>query len=223
MLQEFTQEIKNRMLDAIRDVHTVIQGRIVTFDPDNCEASILPFGKFKMPDGSVMDYPHLTAVPVYTIQGSGQTATIAYPIKHNDECTILFSEQSLDTWRTKAKSDTDLRFDLSNAIAIVGLFDKPNPLVREACDDDAIIIEKDGTRVKLTMDEITICDKSGQVITLSQSGVTISASNVNITASGGVFIAGDLSVEGNISNAGNMVTGGIHTDSIGTHVTQGDD
>ena len=149
MLQEFTQELKNVVLDILRGVHTVIMGKIVTYDPDKNLASILPDGKFKKPDGSMMDYPKLNKVPVYIMQGSEQTATFVYPIKKDDECIILFSEQALDTWLTKAKSDTDLKFDLSNAVAVVGMFAKPNPLIKEACKDNSIIIEKDGERVRL--------------------------------------------------------------------------
>ena len=92
MLQEFTQEIKNVVLDILRGVHTVIPGKIVTYDPDKNLASILPDGKFEKPDGSKMDYPKLNEVPVYVIQGSEQTATFVYPIKKNDECMVLFSE-----------------------------------------------------------------------------------------------------------------------------------
>ena len=86
MLQEFTQELKNNIADTLRDVHTLIPGKIVTFDPDKCTASVLPFGKFKKPDGSMMDYPQLNEVPVYVMQGSEQTATVVYPVKPEDEC-----------------------------------------------------------------------------------------------------------------------------------------
>ena len=171
MLQEFTQEMKNNIQDVLRDVHTIIPGKIVTFNPDKCEASILPFGKFKKPDGSMMDYPQLNEVPVYIIQGSGQTATIVYPIKPDDECLVLFSEQALDTWRSKAESTTDLKFDLSNASAIVGMFSKPNPLIKEACNSDALIIEKDGDRVLL---------KKGNIYVHSSGHITLTAPMIDL-------------------------------------------
>ena len=94
VLSEFTQELKNLVRDTLRDIHTIIPGRIVSFDPDECVASILPFGKFKKPDGSMIDYPQLNKVPVYVIQGGEQTATIVYPVKKDDECIVFFAEQA---------------------------------------------------------------------------------------------------------------------------------
>ena len=148
-LQEFTQEIKNFVHDILQEVHTIIPGRVVSFDPNRCEASVLPFGNFKTPGGKLLPFPQLNSVPVFTMQGSGQAASVVFPIKPDDECLVLFSEQTLDTWRTKAASKTDLKFDMSNAIALVGLFSRPNPLVKTAADKDAVIIDRGGTRIAL--------------------------------------------------------------------------
>jgi hypothetical protein len=198
MIQEFTEEVKNVILDKLRDVHTMIPGRIVTFDPDKCEASILPFGKFKKPDGSMMDYPQLNEVPCYIMQGSEQTATVVFPIKPGDECIVLFSEQALDTWRTKAASNTDLKFDLSNASAIVGMFSKPNPLVKEACADNSLIIEKDGERVRLKKGETYIRDTAGQSITMTPAAITIQANTavVNVNGNASVTAGGSVNIKG---------------------------
>ena len=219
MIQEFTQEMKNLVLDILRGVHTVITGKIVTFDPDKCEASILPFGKFKKPDGSMMDYPQLNEVPVYVMQGSEQTATFVYPIKKDDECILLFSEQALDVWRTKAESDTDLKFDLSNAIAIIGQFSKPNPLIKEACKDNSVIIEKDGERVRLKKGETYISDTADQSITMTPDAITTVANNVIVKNKGNTTVTiegnADVTVGGNakmdISGTADVKAGGAVT------------
>ena len=220
MLQEFTQGIKDRMQDMLRDAHTAIPGRIVSFDADKCEASILPYGKYKKPDGSMMDYPQLNEVPIYVMQGSGQTASVVFPIKSGDECVILFSEQALDGWRKKSESGTDLRFDLSNAVAVVGLFSKPNPLVKEACADNSLIIEKDGERVRLKKGESYIRDTAGQSITLTPEAITIVANNavVNVGGNAKVDVSGNASLQtggsvsvnagGNMSIVGNVSIAG---------------
>ena len=170
-MQEFTQEMKNLMSDTIRDVHTALPGKIVSFDPAKCEATVLPSGKFKKPDGSMMDFPQIFGVPIMFLQSAGQTATIAYPVRANDQCSIFFAEQALDTWKTDSESDTDLRFDLTNAFAVVGLFAKANPLVQEACDNDALIVEKDGERVLL---------KNGTINIQCSGSVSISAPIINL-------------------------------------------
>ena len=144
MVSEFTQELKNLIGEKTRDMHTVLPGRVLSFDPDKCEAVVLPHGKYRKPDGTAMDFPQISSVPVYFPQGAGQTAIIAWPVKPGDECLLLFAEQTLETWKSGAASNTDLRFDLQNAVAIVGLFSKANPLVREACDTNSIIIRSAG-------------------------------------------------------------------------------
>jgi hypothetical protein len=195
MIQEFTQQIKNTIRDCINGIHTAIPGKIIFFDPEKCEAAVLPYGKYTTPSGIVIDYPTLNGVPVLIPQYAAQTATIAFPIKPGDECLLLFCEQPLDGWRSGTKSTASLRFDLSSAVTLVGLFAKPNPLVKTACDEDALILEKGGSR-------ITIRPKSIIEIT------------------GNVVVYGDLDVKGNISNSGNMATLGIHSDANGTHKNQ---
>ena len=186
MIQEFTQEVKNLIHDILKDVHTIIQGKIESYNPDDCTAFILPYGKYKKPDGTTLDYPVIPDVPVYVTQGSGQTATIAVPVKKGDECLILFSEQTTDTWRTGALSSTDLRFDLSNAVAVVGMFARPNPLMREAYSDDAIIIQNGNGRIKMTKTDITVqavnvmVNASGNATVTADGNVRVSGATVNI-------------------------------------------
>ena len=195
MMQKFTQEMKSLMNDTIRDIHTVLPGRIISFDPDKCEAVVLPYAKFRKPNGKIMDFPQISEVPVYIMQGCGQTATVVYPIRPNDDCILLFSEQALDVWRTNASSDTELKFDLQNAMAIVGLFVKPNILMKEACDDDSLIVEKDGERLRLKKGETYISDTAGQSITMTPSSTTMVVNNLVIKSKGNI----DITAAGNIT------------------------
>lgn len=66
-----------------------------------------------------------------------------------------------------------MKFDLSNAVAIVGLFAQGNSVMAEATNSNAVIVDVKGTRVKV------------------QSGlVQIDSAAVNIN--GNVTITGDL-------------------------------
>ena len=198
MKQEFTQELKNATEETLRGIHTALPGKVDSFDPDKCMADVIPYGKFRKPDGGFMDFPKISGVPVLVMQGSGQTATVAFPIKPGDECLLLFSEQTLDIWETGASSNTDLRFDLSNAIALIGLFAKPNAAVKEACAGNALIIEKDGSRIHVKGGEIGIRDSAGQSITMGGGSTTMTVNNLNIQSSGNVSIAagGNVTVTG---------------------------
>ena len=194
MMSELTQEIKDGTLEAIRNVHTMVPGRIISFNPDKCEASVLPYGRYKKPDGSVIPYPQINEVPVYVMQGSAQTATFVYPVISGDECLILFAEQALDAWRKKTEPKTDLKFDLSNAVAIVGLMSKPNPLIKEACSDNAVIVEKDGERIRLKKGETYIMDTAGQSITLTPDAVAVIGNKITMQSQSSIDLTAAVSV-----------------------------
>lgn len=182
MQQEFIQEIINTVRENIKGIHTACPGKIVSYDAENGLATVLPMMKFKTSSGAIIDYPQITGVPVWMPQSSGQQATIAYPIKPNDGCLIIFAEQSIDYWMYGQETDTDLRFDLSNAICIPGLFSTANSTVKDACNSDSIIIDYAGTRIAM---------KSG-----------------NVSIKGNVSIDGNLDVKGNTTLVGNVTTSG---------------
>lgn len=150
MLQEFVQRVIELADEAVNGVHTAFPGIIVAFDTDTCLATIQPLIKYRKPDGKNINYPLLYGVPVVFPQGFGQSATIAFPVFAGDYCLCVASEQSLDLWMYGYETETDLRHDLSNAICIPGLFSKPNAVMKEACSDNAIILDVNGTQIKVT-------------------------------------------------------------------------
>lgn len=192
MMQEFVEAVKNTVRSELSDVHTAVPGKIVSFDAATGLATVLPVMKFKKPDGTSIDYPQITGVPVLFPQGYGQNATIAFPVKAGDGCLIVVAENSIDYWQFGQETDTDLSFDMTNAICIPGLFTKANADVKQACDENAVVVNCSGSKIVL---------KSGQA---------------QITA-GTVTVNGNLKVNGNVSawnvSAGNVtgsedVTGG---------------
>lgn len=178
---EFVNQVKKTAENLLGQVHTCVPGKIVSFDGATCQATVLPAMKIKKPNGEMLDYPQITGVPVVFPQSSAQGVTIAYPVKAGDGCLIVFSEQALDQFLYEQDTGTDLKFDLSNAVAIVGLFAKGNSVMAEATNSGAVIVDVQGTRVKV------------------QSGlVQIDAAAVKIN--GNVTITGDLTATGGIVN-----------------------
>ena len=163
---EFVEQTKKTVEGMLTQVHTCVPGKVVSFDGSTCQATVLPSMKIKTPKGEMVDYPQITGVPVVFPQSSAQGVTIAYPVKAGDGCLIVFSEQALD---------------LSNAVAIVGLFAQGNSVMAEATNSNAVIVDVKGTRVKV------------------QSGlVQIDSAAVNIN--GNVTITGDLTTTGGTVN-----------------------
>ena len=203
MMQKFVQEMKNLVADMINQLHTALPGRIESYDTGTGQATVLPLGKYKLPNGTSLDYPKITGVPVLCIQAAAQSATIALPVKAGDTCLLIIAEQALDDWLYDAESQTDLKFDLTNCIAIPGLFAQANGVVADACNQNAVIID------------------CGKRITVDKSGVTISG---DVKILGKVTIEGELVardnvyVEGQVVAGGDVIGAGI---SLSTHVHGG--
>lgn len=205
MLQEFVDAVHKTVRKELQDVHTAIPGKIVSFDTATGLATVLPTMKFKKPDGTTMDFPQITGVPVVFQQGSGQKATVAFPVNAGDGCLIIIAEQSIDLWMYGQETETDLAFDLTNAICIPGLFAKPNSVVAEACRNNAIILDMNGTRVSVKEKSVEITSVDVKI-------------NGSLTVTGGVTAYGNLSAA-SVSASGDVVGKEI---SLTEHTHSGD-
>jgi len=148
-MQDVTQGVKEFVADALGNIHTALPGKVEKYHPDRGEADIYPCGKCWRPDGAAVDYPLLANVPIFFPQCASGTASISMPVKKGDGCLLVFAEQPLDTWRTGAAPAARLSFDLGNAVAVIGLFARAGHAAAEAASRDAIIIDRNGTRIAL--------------------------------------------------------------------------
>jgi len=229
-------EIERLVQDMQQNMHTCIPGKIDSFDAGKCLASVTPIGQFITPSGKKLDYPKVNDVPVCILQYAGQKCTIAFPIKEGDGCMLHFAEQQLDQFRDGEEAKCDLRFDLTNAIAVVGLFSESNDAVQDACDNDAIIIDhntdsrvtikKDEQEYKVGDDSTFVikkdsqeCKVGGTTLTIKDGEITAKASQIKLD--GEVTITGNLTAQQAI-DADGRITGkaGVSgaTASLDTHV-----
>ena len=177
--QEFVQRVKDLATDVVNGIHTVIPGKIVSFDPSTGQAVVEPSMKYRKPDGTTIAYPNISGVPVMFPQSMNQAATIAYPVKSGDGCLIVSAEQALDYWMYGQETETDLKFDLTNSICIPGLFKEANAVVQEACATGAVIVDLKGTRI--TVKEGLVQIDARQVVINGDTTV-----NSNFTTKGGI-------------------------------------
>jgi hypothetical protein len=212
MLAELVQQINNLVEDRIGGIHTALPGTVESFDPATGLAVILPAGKIKTNAGKMIAYPKLSAVPVVFPQAGG--ATVTFPIKPGDGCLLIIAEQALDYWRTGAESSTELKFDLTNAIAIPGLLTKVNSVVSEATAKDALIIDKEGVRISITADGIDVVGGSKVNVTAEAVEVTartlgvhadnisLSAENISLSAAKAISISAPAEPDGVVDIVG---------------------
>lgn len=117
MKQDFVQQIHNTIHEVMNEMHTAMPGKIVSYNGGT--VSVKPSIRFKTPQGKYLSYPVIANVPIVVPHGGN--AAIAVPVKAGDDCLIIVSEQAIDEWRSGAEDDTQLRYDLTNAICIPGL------------------------------------------------------------------------------------------------------
>jgi hypothetical protein len=133
----------------LNEVHTAMPGTIEQYDYTKCKANIQPSLQIKYNDGTIQTLPILVNVPIVwprTSEGS-----ISFPLKRGDGCLVLFSERSLDEWLSLGKLCTPndpRRFDLSDGMAIPGLFafDKESAITDN--DDFQIVYKDTNIRIK---------------------------------------------------------------------------
>lgn len=147
MLQEFVQAVNDAVRRGIGTMHTAIPGRILNFDAKTGRADVLPVAIYRMPDGTLLNYPKITDVPVM-FPGNGK-AGIYFPLEEGDDCLLIFAEKSLEYWTTGQITDTELDFDLTNAICIPGLMQNGNKSLVDAYDSNSLILNVNGTTVTL--------------------------------------------------------------------------
>ena len=154
MMQELVEQINRIARKAAEGKHTAMPGEITEYDPAKGMAIVQPKAKFKKPNGETMDFPAISGVPVIFPQS--EKVSITWPIKPGDCCLLICCESALDYWMYGQETDTVLKFDLSNAIAIPGLSPEGNEAMQTACDENAIVISNGDTVMKISEDGVTI-------------------------------------------------------------------
>ena len=179
MLHEFVASVKDTVTDTLKGVHTVFPGELVSYDTETGLAVVQPVMKFYSPGGKSIDYPKISGVPVVFPQTAGQQATIAYALHPGDTGMIAIGEEALDYWMYGQETATKLAFDLTNAIFIPGMWNLANVVMKEACDEDAVIVQKGSSRVKLKDNSITIYTP-GDINITAGGNVTITGTTINL-------------------------------------------
>lgn len=190
MMQELVSELKKMARSEVEEAHTALPAEIVTYDAEKGFAVVKPKAKFKKPNGETIDFPEIDGVPV--LFPHNKDFSIAFPIKSGDNCLLIFSEQSLDFWLYGKETDTELKHDLSNALAVPNITTKGNLDIKTACDEDAVVIRSGESKAKIKPDEILL---EGSAKIIAKVGSTVMQIKDD-----GVFINGNFTVSGGIVN-----------------------
>lgn len=115
--------IRQAILYQLNNVHTALPGAIISYDYQKQKAAIQPLLNKVWADGTETPMPVLENVPVIFPRAGG--ASLTFPVSEGDTCLLIFIERSIDLWLSvggQVSPDDPRKFDLSDAVAMVGLF-----------------------------------------------------------------------------------------------------
>lgn len=121
-MNEFMSNMRGLIHGEMNNIHTAIQGTILTYSPGSNRASVQPIGKFKADDGRMFDYPVIANVPICFPTGMGGKAGITFPIQSGDGCLLIFSESQTEDFLSGGDSEDARKFSLNDAVCIPGLY-----------------------------------------------------------------------------------------------------
>jgi len=180
MLQDFVQQIDETARSVMGEIHTALPGTIVKYNAASGTATVKPVGEYVTSDGKRLDYPIISDAPMVFPVCQSTGAGIAFPVENGDSCLIIVSEVELDEWRSGAKSEGSLRFDLTSAIVIPGLLDGGGELLKDATSKKAVVVANGDNRIIVSKTMIRL-DTGGTRLDVGGSGVDIQG---NLTVSG---------------------------------------
>ncbi len=214
--------IRQGITNYMKDMHTCLPGRIIEFNPETQTAKVQLLIKRIFKNDIIRDLPQLINVVVWQLKAGD--FTITFPIKPGNECLVLFSERSLDSWfkTGQAKAPTNTRMhSLSDAICLVGMSSEPNVIteydpdnlqIRNAEKDQVFTLfaNKD---VNITTGTVTfdMLNENEEVKVTAPSKVTIDSPESEFT--GNVTIAGTTTMQSNASVDGNIDITGVSSAS----------
>lgn len=183
-------DLKSMMKQQLSEIHTGMPGTVVSFDAGQCIATVKPTLQYHTADGSLMDYPLITGVPVFMPHAGD--AQITYPVKAGDGCWISFSERSLDEYMGKGDADNHdpRQFDLTDAMCFVGM--RPAQSISAA----NVEIINSATSISVT--------PGGDVNIVGNVNI-----QGNITCTGTSQMSGNITCHGSIASDGDMQAGSI--------------
>ena len=143
---DIAQNIEDMISNGISGIHTACPATILSFDAGTCIATVKPFMSYYKSDGTTIDYPVVSGVPVFMPHAGN--AQITYPVKAGDGCLLVFAERSTDEWIGKGNKDNHdpRRYYLTDAFCFVGM--RPT----QSISAENVELINNGTLVSVTPD-----------------------------------------------------------------------
>lgn len=160
-------------IDADRfDLHTCIPGVIDSYDPATGLASVQPALKRKYVGKEAVNLPVIKNVPVLMPRAQAGATFISLPLKQGDPVTLVFSERSLDVWKSTTGGQTidpddPRKHALSDAYCFPGGYPKAAAPMTQATADDLVVVSGDLVMTLTKTGKVKVTNAGGTVELIS--------------------------------------------------------
>ena len=174
--------IKTHIDAMLIDVNVCLPAKIVSYDSATQYADVQVQLLQGLIDGNTAEYPIIPNVPVKHPRASGGQAFIHMPLQNGDDVILVFSQRSLDNWKTQGgmqDPDDPRKFNIADAYALVGGSALPDAF--SPATENAIEIVNGNSALNVFPDgKFQITNGANELITLVQQLVqTLSTDTVN--------------------------------------------
>ncbi len=190
-----TDAMRQAVLFQLYDVHTALPGQIISYDHTTQKATIQPCLKKSYLDGTTQEMPILNNVPVIFPRAGG--ASLTFPVLPGDTCLLLFVERSTDLWKSVGgvvAPNDPRKFDLSDAVAIMGLMPFTENSLSENNEDVLLTYKSSNIRIKAsgeiqieTASTVAIGNASAEVLSIVSSILGILTTSVTTAPGSPIF------------------------------------
>lgn len=228
----FAQVLQDAFDARLCQLHTCLPGQVESYDSAKGTVDVQPLIKRKFKDGEIVDLPLCNSVPIVFPRTA--TSYIALPIKKGDVGLLVFSERSIDRYKTfgGAQDPQDTRkHSLSDGFFIPGGYPVTLPAVGIEADAihlkniaSEIVMMEDGA-IELRNPIVSFkLDASGNItlqnaignITLTDNGeVTIA----NAIGSFSIDVTGKVAITGLTGELVDLMSQHLDADIAHTHPT----
>lgn len=160
----------DRMIETmLEDMHTLLPGKVLAYDQDERTATVIPTVRQILSDGSVVEPPIISNVPVvFPLSASGG---VSFRLRAGDGVLLLFAESGIGEYINGSDvevrdADDIARFTQTNCIAIPGFFprrygvaskDKPTLYSENGAEvsvDRKVSVSNDASNLRAEIEEI---------------------------------------------------------------------
>jgi hypothetical protein len=190
-----TDALRQAIQFQLYDLHTALPGVIISYDYTKQKAEVQPALKKSYLDGTTLDLPILSNVPVIFPKAGG--ASLTFPVVQGDTCLLLFIERSTDLWKSvggNVAPNDPRKFDLSDAVAIMGLFPFTENSLAENNSDVLLTYKSSNIRIKESGDiqietagKVAIGNNSTEVLDIVSKILGILTTSVTTAVGNPIF------------------------------------